>query len=77
MTCCCGNDQPIYDEVVLTDEFVESIEDAIEDAMSQHEPLRNDSVCSCGAKNNMDGDVLFSHRVGAVTTAVRHALGLT
>jgi hypothetical protein len=58
----------------LTDGQQERIDDAIESAMSAHEPLKGDSVCSCGVRNNMDGDVLFGHRVGTVSAAVQNAI---
>lgn len=58
----------------LTDEQLDVIDDAIETAMGRHEALDGDSICTCGVRNNMDGDVLFSHRVGAVTHAVHEAI---
>jgi hypothetical protein len=63
--------------VDLTEQQVERLDDAIDTAMLMHESVANDSRCSCGARNNMDGDVLHAHRVGMVTYAVHHALGLT
>lgn len=51
-----------------------AIEDAIRSAMSHHEPLQNGSVCACEVRNNMDGDALFSHRVSAVSDAVREVI---
>lgn len=50
------------------------IDDAIESTMIRHEALCYSSVCTCGVRNNMDGDVLFSHRVGMVSQAVRAVL---
>jgi len=58
----------------LTEVEQDAIDDAIEDAMAQHESQNSDSVCTCGVVNNMDGDVLFSHRVGAVSAAVHDAI---
>lgn len=52
----------------------QAIDDAIWLAMGQHEPLKNDSVCTCGVRNNMDGDVLFSHRYSVVSDAANAAL---
>lgn len=57
------------------DELMDRIDDAIENAMLAHESMNNDSECSCGARNNMDGDVLFSHRFGIVSNAVHDVLG--
>jgi len=58
----------------LTDDDYDRIDDAIGTAMGQHEALNNDSVCTCGVRNNMDGDVLFSHRWGTVVDAVHIVL---
>lgn len=58
----------------MNDELLDRVDDAIENAMLSHESLNNDSVCSCGVVNNMDGDVLHGHRLGAVSAAVRGAL---
>lgn len=57
------------------DDLMDRLDDAIDTAMLMHEPRDNDSRCTCGARNNMDGDVLHGHRVGAVSDAVRRALG--
>jgi hypothetical protein len=54
------------------DRLLDRIDDAIETSMSSHE--ETDDVCSCGVRNNMDGDVLFSHRVGSVIDAVHAVL---
>lgn len=54
----------------LTDEQCDAIEDAIEYALLMHQSLNNDSRCSCGAENNMDGDVLHGHRLGEISHAV-------
>jgi|GraSoiStandDraft_46_1057282.scaffolds.fasta_scaffold920080_1 hypothetical protein len=53
------------------DKVLDQIDDAIERVMFSHHPLDNDSRCSCGARNNMDGDVLDAHRMGLVSDAVR------
>jgi hypothetical protein len=58
----------------MDDELLERIDDAIERALWAHESLDNDSRCSCGARNNMDGDVLHSHRLGAISWEVRGVL---
>lgn len=58
----------------LTDEQCDLIDDAIEDVLLAHEPKDNDSRCSCGAVNNMDGDMLHGHRMGVVTAAVHNAI---
>lgn len=58
----------------LTDAQADLIDDAIEDAMSQHESQNSDSVCTCGVVNNMDGDVLFNHRMNAVSAAVHNVI---
>lgn len=58
----------------MSDELLELIDDAIELAMARHESLNDDSVCTCGQVNNMDGDVLFSHRVAMVSDAVHRML---
>lgn len=68
---------PVFDVArdpqMFSDEFLDRIDDAIEDALLAHAP-HIDSRCSCGAVNNVDGDVLHAHRVGAVSEAVRKAL---
>jgi hypothetical protein len=56
------------------EQLLERVDEAIDVAMAQHESQFNDSVCSCGVVNNMDGDVLHGHRVGAVSAAVRSVL---
>ena len=61
---------------VIDEETLERIDDALENALIAHEPLDNDSRCRCGARNNMDGDVLHGHRLGALSQAVRGALGV-
>lgn len=58
----------------LTDEQYDAIDDAIESAMSDHESCHNDSVCTCGVFNNMDGDVLFTHRFSQVSRAVHDVI---
>ena len=58
----------------LTDEQCDVVDDAIENALLAHEPVDNDSRCSCGALNNMDGDVLHGHRMGVLTAAVHLAI---
>ncbi|RIR38472.1 hypothetical protein [Mycobacteroides abscessus] len=58
----------------ISDELAERIGDAVEDALDKHVPS-NESVCGCGAPNNMDGDVLHGHRHGVITQAVLDALG--
>lgn len=55
----------------MDDELLERVDDAIEDALLAHESLDNDSRCSCGVINNMDGDVLHCHRLGEISWAVR------
>jgi len=55
------------------DPFWDRVDDAIETAVWDHERQDGDQSCRCGAVNNMDGDVLPSHRVGAVTRAVQQA----
>ena len=60
----------------MTDEEEDRLYWAIEKAMHEHDALKNDSVCRCGVRNNMDGDVLASHRAGAMMAAVTEALGL-
>lgn len=63
--------------MIVPDELSDRLDNAIELAMAHHESVKDDSECSCGVRNNMDGDVLFSHRVGAVQDAVREALEKT
>ena len=58
----------------LTEETLERIDDAIEDTLWMHEVVGYDHACSCGVKNNMDGDVLHGHRLGVLSDAVRGAL---
>lgn len=60
----------------MDDETLDRIGDAVWSAMASHESLQRDSVCTCGVVNNMDGDVLFSHRVSMVIEAVEGALGV-
>jgi hypothetical protein len=55
------------------DLFWDRVEDAVETAVWGHERQDGDGSCRCGAVNNMDGDVLPSHRVGAVTEAIQKA----
>jgi hypothetical protein len=62
-------DVTFYEE----DEALEDVDDAIENALCAHFP-QVDVLCSCGARNNMDGDVLHGHRLGAVSAAVHVAL---
>jgi len=54
----------------ISEELEDKIGEAIETAMGRHEPLKNDSVCTCRFRNNMDGDVLFAHRISVVREAV-------
>lgn len=56
------------------EQLLDRVDDAIETVLLAHESLDNDSRCSCGVRNNMDGDVLHGHRVGAVSAAVRRVL---
>lgn len=58
----------------LTDDQAEIIDDAIEQALNDHDTWANGSQCSCGVKDNMDGDVLFSHRLGVISAAVHNAI---
>lgn len=58
----------------VTDEQCDVIEDAIEYALLMHQSLDNDSRCSCGAVNNLDGDVLHGHRMGVLSSAVMRAI---
>jgi hypothetical protein len=58
----------------VDESLFDRIDDAIEDVLNGHQPLNNDSQCSCGARNNMDGDVLHGHRLSELSDAVRHVL---
>lgn len=58
----------------LNDEQCDAIDDAIEKALWEHWPVDRDSRCRCGALNNMDGDVLHGHILGALTGAVGVAI---
>jgi hypothetical protein len=59
---------------MISESVLERLDDAIEAVMLGHEPLDNDSRCSCGTRNNMDGDVLHLHRMGLMSDAVRKVL---
>lgn len=63
----------------ITGEQAEELEirlaDAVEDALGEHDMRDLDAECSCGARNNMDGDVLHGHRSGAISEAIGAALG--
>lgn len=56
------------------DELSEQLTDAVERVLNTHASLDNDSRCSCGARNNMDGDVLDSHRISLVGDAIDSVL---
>lgn len=58
----------------LRDRLAESITDAIETILDQHEFTTQSGQCSCGLRNNMDGDVLDLHRISLVGEAVRNTL---
>lgn len=60
----------------VRDRLAESITDAIETILDQHEFIHNTSRCSCGLRNNMDGDVLDLHRISLIGEAVRNALAI-
>lgn len=60
----------------LRDRLAESITDAIETVLDQHEFMHNTSRCSCGLRNNMDGDLLDLHRVSLIGETVRNTLAL-
>jgi hypothetical protein len=62
--------------IVDIDSLLERIDDAIEHALDHHYTLP-DHECSCGATNNMDGDVLHAHRLGALSQAVAAVLMAT
>ena len=61
-------------EDTMNDELMELLEDAVDRITYEHESLDNDSRCRCGAVNNMDGDALFNHRVGAMMEAIEAVL---
>lgn len=58
----------------MSDELLELIEDVVDRVTYEHDALDNDSRCRCGVVNNMDGDVLHSHRVGAMVEAIEAVL---
>lgn len=58
----------------MNDVLLELLEDAVDRVTYEHEALDNDSRCRCGAVNNMDGDALHSHRVGAMMEAIEAVL---
>lgn len=64
----------LREERAVAVDLMELIDDAIENVLWAHEPRDNDSRCQCGATNNMDGDVLHSHRMGLLSEAVRGVL---
>lgn len=68
---------PARTEPDWREELLDRVDDATWSALAAHESLDNDSRCSCGARNNMDGDVLHGHRSGAVSQAVRRILDPT
>lgn len=65
--------RPIEAPYVPEDDLLERIDDAMEDVLHKHYTLP-DHECSCGAINNMDGDVLHGHRIGALSVAVQSVL---
>lgn len=56
------------------DELLELIEDVVYRVTFEHDALDRDSRCRCGVVNNMDGDVLHTHRVGAMMEAIEDVL---
>lgn len=61
-------------EVADGEALRERLADEIETTLTAHEPRNNDSHCTCGVRNNMDGDVLHSHRMTQIDAAIRQAL---
>jgi hypothetical protein len=60
----------------LRDRLAESITDAIETILDQHEFTTQSGQCSCGLRNNMDGDVLDLHRISLIGETVRNTLAI-
>lgn len=54
----------------MDDDLKEKLLDAIERVLFAHDMLDMGAECSCGARNNMDGDVLHAHRMGAFDDAL-------
>lgn len=70
--------QHVADAVIRELEpLADTITDAVEDVVNAHEFERNGSVCSCGLRNNLDGDVLYLHRISLIGSAIRGVLGVT
>lgn len=62
---------------MLSDVNLDWLDETIENTMGKHEVTKDDRgwpVCTCGARDNMDGDVLFSHRISVVCDAVHGVL---
>jgi hypothetical protein len=59
--------------VIVDDDLLEKLDDAMEGSIQEHYTLP-DYECRCGAINNMDGDVLHGHRIGALSTAIEKVL---
>lgn len=61
--------------------LLDAADDAMEAALLAHRPVDahghdNDEYCYCGGRNNMDGDVMHSHRISVVSEALRTVLGI-
>lgn len=52
------------------DTLCEQLTDAVERVLDVHDMLENGQSCSCGARNNMDGDLLHGHRIGTVSSVI-------
>lgn len=73
---CLSRTLPLTDEVLAA--LAEPLDDAIHDAantlLDHH--MGDHNTCQCGARNNLDGDILDAHRAGILTETIRNTLGL-
>lgn len=54
----------------LREQLLEQLDYFIETVMLKHDMCMDDAACSCGARNNMDGDVLHGHRLGVLSEGI-------
>lgn len=58
----------------IIDTIAETVTDAVESVLDGHDFSTTDSECSCGLRDNMDGDVLILHRISLIGRMVDRAL---
>lgn len=62
-----------YGVNILDESLHDKLVDAVETVLLAHEHIP-DVVCTCGARNNMDGDLLHSHRISLIDNAIEDVL---